>query len=110
MVMRVVRSLSPAYRDLALAVLVFLALVAVFTYVDFIEWLFFVTRSYEHLELDDWIAAVPALALSMAWYSYRRLQESRRLSEELSATVALAADDHERSGAGEGRGGEGQSR
>ena len=87
MVKRVMRHFRPAYRDILVAVLAFVALALVLAYVDFVEWLFAVTRQYEHLELDEWIVALPALAGVMGWFSFRRWQESRRLTEELAQTV-----------------------
>ena len=86
-VKRVLRHVRPVYRDMVVAVLAFVALVFVLAYFEFVEWLFAATRQFEHLELDEWIAALPALAVALAWYSYRRLRETRLLTDELGRTV-----------------------
>ena len=87
MVKRVLRHIRPVYRDMVVAVLAFVALVFILAHVEFVEWLFAATRQFEHLELDEWIAALPALAVALAWYSYRRLRETRLLTDELGRTV-----------------------
>ncbi len=87
MVKRLIRHIRPGHRDLMLAVLAFVGLALVLASLDFVEWLFAATREFEHLELDDWIAALPALAIAMAWYAYRRWQDSKVLAEELAQTV-----------------------
>jgi signal transduction histidine kinase/CheY-like chemotaxis protein len=78
---------KPAVRDFALAVLAFGAVLAAFVGLEFVEWIFDTTRRYEALEPDEWIAAVLALALAAAWYSYRRWRESARVSVQLADTV-----------------------
>lgn len=87
MVKRLFRHIRPGHRDLIVAVLAFAALALTLGSLDFVEWLFVATRDFEHLELDDWIAALPALAVAMAWYAYRRWRESETLGEELAQTV-----------------------
>ena len=80
-------SLKPAHWDLAWAAFAFAVLIVWLTAVDFVEWLFEATRAYEHYELDEWIAVLPALVVVTAWYSYRRWQESAQLSARLTETV-----------------------
>ncbi len=87
MVKRVLRHIRPAHWDLAVSLLVFVLVALVLSAFEFVEWLFAATRDYEHWDLDEWIAAVPALAVSLAWFSYRRLRESQRLSRQLAETV-----------------------
>ena len=86
------RPKKPWYRqsavlDLAWASIAFIAFALALVSVDFIDWLFEFTRAHEDLELDEWIAAVPGLAIAAAWYSYRRWRESVRLSRRLTTSV-----------------------
>lgn len=76
-----------AYRDLAWAVLAFLVILAGLVAVDFVEWLFVNTRASEPLELDELIAALPALALALSWFAHRRWRASHELSLTLADTI-----------------------
>lgn len=80
---------KPANRDLILAVFVFALLAANLVAYDFVERLFDLTRKYEYLELDEWIAAIPALAATAAWYSWRRWREEVRLTRNLAVNVEI---------------------
>jgi len=80
---------KPANRDLALAVLILALLVYNFVAYDFVDRFFRFTRDYEHLELDEWMAAIPALAVTAGWYSWRRWREEVRLTRNLAANVEI---------------------
>ena len=78
-----------ANQDLALAALFFALIVFAFVTFDFVDRLFLFTRSLEHLEVDEWIAAVPALAAAAGWYSWRRWRAEARLTRKLAANVEI---------------------
>lgn len=76
-----------AYRDLGWAILAFLVILTALIAVDFVEVLFEETRAFEPLELDEFIAALPALAISLSWFAYRRWQASHKLALRLAKTI-----------------------
>ncbi len=78
---------ASARRDLVWAGLVFALLSAYFFEIEVVEFLFEATREFEHLELDEIFATVPALAAVATWYSYRRWRESRQLADNLGESV-----------------------
>jgi signal transduction histidine kinase len=78
-----------ANRDLALAALFFALIVVSLVTFEFVDHLFRLTRSLEHLEVDEWIAAVPALAAAAGWYSWRRWRAEARLTRKLAANVEI---------------------
>ncbi len=80
---------KPANRDLALAAMILVLLVYSLLAYDFVDRFFRITREFEHLELDEWLAAVPALALTAGWYSWRRWREEVRLTRSLAANVEI---------------------
>lgn len=99
MIKRYIPGIKPAHRDFVLAGLGFLLIGLLLMEVEFFEWLFEFTREHEDLELDEWLAAMPALAFATAWFSYRRWRESAQLSKRLAGTIdelSLAKADAER--------------
>lgn len=87
MLKRVMEPRRAAYWDLAWAALAFLVMLIALITVDFVEWLFVATRAFESVELDELLAALPALAIVLAWFAYRRWRVSHRLSQALAETV-----------------------
>ncbi|MDJ0949722.1 MAG: ATP-binding protein [Alphaproteobacteria bacterium] len=71
-------------RDLILGAAAFAVLLSLLISFDFVDRLFETTRDYEDWELDELLASIPALTFVMAWYSFRRWQEARRLNRELA--------------------------
>ena len=86
------KHLGPAQRDLIWAGAMFVGISIALVAVDFFEWIFEFTRDHEDLELDEWIAAVPALALAGAWFSWRRWQQIAATERELAALEAQRTD------------------
>ena len=79
--------LTSTIRDLVVSVAVLAAIVTLLTSIDFLGLLFDFTRKHEDIELDEWLAAISALAVVTAWFSYRRWRESDELSRSLSITL-----------------------
>lgn len=77
-----------AVNDAVIGAVAFLALLVAFISVDFLELLFDFTRPGEAWELDELIAAIPALALVSAWYSLRRWFQVSRLNRSLRQALA----------------------
>ena len=79
-------------KDLIVGAVAFAILLLTFAGIDFIEVIFEATRAHEDWELDEFLAAIPALALVAAWFSYRRWREAAGLNRTLSRTVAELAE------------------
>ncbi len=80
---------KPANRDLVLATVILVLLVYNFIAYDFVEQFFHFTRDFEHLEIDEWLAAIPALMATAGWYAWRRWREEIRLTRKLAANVEI---------------------
>ena len=80
--------MNASTRDLIIAVAACALIIFFFASIELIELFFDFTRKYEEWNLDEVIAAVPALALVTAWFAGRRWREVRRLNGELEETVA----------------------
>ena len=80
--------MNASTRDLIIAVAACALIIFFFASIELIELFFDFTRKYEEWNLDEVIAAVPALALVTAWFAGRRWREIRRLNGELEETVA----------------------
>lgn len=78
-----------ANRDLVWAALFFVLIVFCFVTFDFVDHFFRLTRDVEHLEVDEWFAAVPALLAAAGWYSWRRWRQEARLTRKLAANVEI---------------------
>ncbi|MCG8694289.1 MAG: ATP-binding protein [Minwuiales bacterium] len=85
-----------AVSDAIIGAVAFLGLLIAFISIDFVEFLFEATRAGEAWELDELIAAIPALALVGAWYSLRRWFQVSRLNRSLRAALADAEAARER--------------
>lgn len=77
-----------ARRDAVIAIVGFATIVVTLIFVDFFEFIFHLTRDHEDWEVDEFFAAIPAAAASMAWFAYRRWRQSIRLTEALKAAFA----------------------
>lgn len=77
-----------ARRDGLVAIGAFAVILVVLISVDFFEFIFHLTRDHEGWEVDEFFAAIPAAAIALAWFAYRRWRQSRRLTEELRAAFA----------------------
>ncbi len=75
--------LPRAVYDSIIGSAIFCSCAALLVSVDFFEKLYGYTRSNEHLELDEWIASVPALAAVAVWFAFRRWQEAHVLNARL---------------------------
>ena len=64
----------------------------VFASIEIVEILFELTREYEDWDLDEIIAAVPALAIVATWFAARRWREVRTVNGMLEATVGKLED------------------
>jgi signal transduction histidine kinase len=78
---------STERRDAIIAVLMIVFGVVLLASIDFVELLFTKTRDFEHLELDELIAAIPAALLATAWFAYRRWREAHALNIHLQLMV-----------------------
>lgn len=76
-----------AKTDALIAFFAFAVIVVVLISVDFFEFVFHLTRAHENWEIDEFFAAIPAAAATMAWFAYRRWRQSVRLAEELKGAL-----------------------
>lgn len=79
--------MSRSARDLIVAAVVCIALIFVFARIELVELVFEATRDQEDWDLDEIIAAIPAIALAAAWYAARRRREAGTLNRRLQETV-----------------------
>lgn len=68
-------------KDLKVIALVNLTLFIVFINYDVLEWVYDLSRRHEHLELDEIIPLAASLALSLLWFSYRRIVELGEITQ-----------------------------
>lgn len=76
-----------AMRDLIVAFVLFGVTVAAFIWFDFFERFFEYSRRHEDWELDEFVSAVPALALVTAWFAIRRWRETALVTSRLEASL-----------------------
>lgn len=76
-----------ARRDAIVACFGFTAIVVGLISIDFFELIFHLTRDHEDWEVDEFFAAVPAAAATMAWFAYRRWRQSVRLTQALKEAL-----------------------
>lgn len=77
-----------ARRDALVAIAGFAVIIVTLIHVDFFEFIYYLTRDHENWEVDEFFAAVPAAAVALAWFAYRRWRQSIRLTERLKASFA----------------------
>lgn len=93
--------LAKSTRDAIIAAIAFFAVLGFFISIEFVEELFELTREHEDWELDEILASIPAAALVLAWFAYRRWREAKLLNIELAETNANLKATHERAIAAE---------
>jgi signal transduction histidine kinase len=77
-----------AWRDALIAIVGFTLIVVVLISVDFFEFIYYLTRDHENWEIDEFFAAIPAAAATLAWFAYRRWRQYARLTAELKAAFS----------------------
>ena len=82
-------------KDLIIGIVAFVVFVILFASIDLIESVFNLTRRHEGWNLEEIIAAIPALLLVTGWFAQRRGREARRLNKELAQTVTDLEDSIE---------------
>ncbi len=75
--------------DLVLIALINIGAYLFFSYVDAFEWIVAFVESQERFELDEIVPLFLVVALSLAFFSTRRLRESRNLSSMLSELATV---------------------
>lgn len=71
------RSLGALRTDAAIVVLVTAVAGIAFARIDLSETLFDVTRTWEHLQIDELPATLLVLAIGLAWFAWRRYRDAR---------------------------------
>ncbi|MYJ74805.1 MAG: hypothetical protein F4089_06730, partial [Gammaproteobacteria bacterium] len=84
--------MSASAKDLIVGVVALVLIAFLFAVVDLVEVVFKATRDEEGWNLDEIVAAIPALMLVAAWFAWRRWRESAQLNGELEQTVADLED------------------
>lgn len=79
--------MSASAKDLIIGAVALILIAFLFVVVDLVEVVFNLTRAQEGWNLDEAVAAVPALMLVAAWFAWRRWRESAQLNGELAQTV-----------------------
>ena len=98
---RLRRGLTPGVRDLIIGALALVLICSFFISIELVEVVFELTREHEDWELDEILASIPALALVMAWYAFRRWREVRHLNSQLAEANKTLEITHERQMAAE---------
>lgn len=65
------------WRDLGVIALVLAAAAGVFVHLELSERLFFLTRQFESLQIDELPAVLLVLATCLVWFAWRRYREAR---------------------------------
>ena len=84
--------MTASAKDLIVGAVALVLIAFLFVVVDLVEIVFNLTRDQEGWNLDEVVAAVPALMLVAAWFAWRRWRESAHLNGELEQTVADLED------------------
>lgn len=84
--------MTASAKDLIIGAVALVLIAFLFVFVDLVEVVFNLTRDQEGWNLDEVVAAVPALMLVAAWFAWRRWRESAHLNGELEQTVADLED------------------
>ena len=80
--------MTASAKDLIIGAIALVLIAILFIVVDLVEVVFNLTRDGEGWNLDEVVAAIPALLLVTAWFAWRRWRENARLNGELAQTVA----------------------
>ena len=84
--------MTASAKDLIIGAVALVLIAFLFVFVDLVEVVFNLTRDQEGWNLDEVVAAVPALMLVTAWFAWRRWRETSQLNGELAQTVAELED------------------
>lgn len=84
--------MTASAKDLIIGAVALVLIAFLFVVVDLVEVVFNLTRDQEGWNLDEVVAAVPALMLVAGWFAWRRWRESAHLNGELEQTVADLED------------------
>lgn len=84
--------MTASAKDLIIGAVALIVIASLFVVVDLVEVVFNLTRDQEGWNLDEIVAAIPALLLVTAWFAWRRWRESAQLNGELAETVAELED------------------
>ena len=84
--------MTASAKDMIVGAVALIVIASLFVVIDFVEVVVNLTRDQEGWNLDEIVAAVPALLLVTAWFAWRRWRESAQLNGELAQTVAELED------------------
>ena len=84
--------MTASAKDMIVGAVALIVIASLFVVIDFVEVGFNLTRDQKGWNLDEIVAAVPALLLVTAWFAWRRWRESAQLNGELAQTVAELED------------------
>ena len=84
--------MTASAKDMIIGAVALIVIASLFVVIDFVEVGFNLTRDQKGWNLDEIVAAVPALLLVTAWFAWRRWRESAQLNGELAQTVAELED------------------
>jgi diguanylate cyclase (GGDEF)-like protein len=76
-------------KDIAILVVVNLALLLFFIQIDILEWAYNFSRQHESWELDEWFPLGITVAVSLLIFSYRRIQELGLMAQTLEQMSLL---------------------
>lgn len=74
-------------QDLTIVAVFVIASAIVFTHVEFIEWLFALTREWEALQVDEALPVLFVLSSCLSWFAWRRYSEAQAAERQLAALL-----------------------